>query len=229
MKLAGYVRVSSAEQVENGQGLVIQEQALKAWAKANGHKLTGIYRDEGISGKVEDREGLEDAIASIRYNGSEGLVVANLDRLARRLDVQEGALAAVWNAGGQVFTVDRGEVLRDDPDDPMRTFVRQVLGAVSQLEAGMIARRMRKGKEHKKAAGGFAGGQVPYGFRSENGNLVPDETEQEALATMRELRASGASLRVIAAQLNEQAIPSKRGGIWYPQTVAYALSNAERT
>jgi DNA invertase Pin-like site-specific DNA recombinase len=69
---------------------------------------------------------------------------------------QEAALVQVWQAGGKGFAVDTGEVLADDPDDPVRTFVRQVLGAVSHLEAGMIARRLRRGRHHKAEQGGYA-------------------------------------------------------------------------
>jgi hypothetical protein len=35
---------------------------------------------------------------------------------------QKGVLAEVWRAGGHVFSLgDGGEVLEDDPDDPMQT------------------------------------------------------------------------------------------------------------
>jgi hypothetical protein len=55
-------------------------------------------------------------------------VVARLARLARALTVQKASLAVAWQAGGHVFTADAGEVLRDDPANPMRTALRQVVG-----------------------------------------------------------------------------------------------------
>ena len=67
--------------------------------------------------------GVEDGTAS-------GLVVYKLDELARSLTVQEGTLAKVWGLGGSVFSVDLGEVARDDPDDPMRTAMRQMVGGL---------------------------------------------------------------------------------------------------
>ena len=123
-----------------------------------------MIRDAGVSGTTDEREGLTEALAAVRYNGADGLVVHTLDRLARSLTVQEAALQQVWSAGGRVFTVDQGEVLADDPEDPVRTFVRQVLGAVSQLEAGMIARRLRRGRQHKAEQGGYAFGGPPLGY-----------------------------------------------------------------
>lgn len=49
-------------------------------------------------------------------------VVSSLDRLARSLTLQEASLQQVWGSGGSVFAVDTGEVMADDPDDPVRTF-----------------------------------------------------------------------------------------------------------
>ena len=224
MRLAAYARVSTVEQVDHGQGLDIQAFAIKKWAKSSGHRIDHFFQDEGVSGAIEDREGLESALACIGYNGVEGLVVTSLDRLARSLTVQEAALQQAWSAGGRVFAVDSGEVLADDPDDPMRTFVRQVLGAVSQLEAGMIRRRLKRGREHKAARGGYAHGAPPYGYAASGGELVPDEAEQEITTAILVMRESGASLREIARHLNDQGIPSKHGGRWHPTTVARVLN-----
>jgi DNA invertase Pin-like site-specific DNA recombinase len=178
------------------------------------------------TGTTDRRDGLEDALAAVRYNGADGLVVPSLDRLARSLTVQEAALQQVWAAGGRVFAIDTGEVLQDDPDDPVRTFVRQVLGAVSQLEAGMIARRLRRGRMHKAAAGGYAHGAPPYGWKAEEGELVLDDDEQAVRNRMEALRDRGASLRAIADELNGMGVPAKRGGRWHPQTVARVLQRA---
>ncbi|MFO7548078.1 MAG: recombinase family protein [Acidimicrobiia bacterium] len=220
MRVVGYIRVSSIGQVEDGQGLAIQEQAIRRWAREHRHRLVAVHRDEGVSGRLEPRDGLEEALSAVRFNGAEGLVVASLDRLARSLTVQEAALQQAWSAGGRVFAVDTGEVLADDPEDPVRTFVRQVLGAVSQLEAGMIARRLRRGRLHKAESGGYAHGAPRYGWRAEGGELVPDPAEQAVVERIRALRADGASLRDIAGVLNAEGVRSKRGGRWHPATVA---------
>ena len=223
--MVGYLRVSSPTQVEEGQGLAIQEKSIRRWVKEHRHRLIGIHRDEGISGSVKEseREGLTEALAAIRYNGAEGLVVTSLDRLARTLTVQEAALQQVWAAGGRVFTLDQGEVPQDDENDPIRTFIRLVLGAVGQLERSLIARRRRRGRQHKAAAGSYAAGAPPLGFRAEGGELVPDPDEQAAVQRIVELRADGASLRQIAITLTAEGLAPKRGGAWHPQQVKRVL------
>lgn len=225
MNLVGYARVSTAGQVDDGQGLDIQESAIREWAAQHRHRLIAVHRDEGVSGSSDTREGLEEALTAVRFNGAGGVVVASLDRLARSLTVQEAALQQVWSSGGQVFAVDTGEVLADDPDDPVKTFVRHVLGAVSQLEAAMIARRLRRGRAHKAKTGGYAHGAPPFGYRAEGGELVRDAEEQKVRGLATEMREGGASYRAIANHLNEQGVPSKRGGRWHPQTVARVIGS----
>jgi DNA invertase Pin-like site-specific DNA recombinase len=176
-----------------------------------------------VSGTTDERDGLTEALAAVRYNGADGLVTYSLDRLARSLTVQEAALQQVWQADGRVFTVDSGEVLADDPDDPVRTFVRQVLGAVSQLEVGMIARRLRNGRRHKAEQGGYAYGAPPFGYRAEGGELVKDPAEIAVVKRITALRDGGRSLREIAATLTEEGLKPKRGERWHPQTVARVL------
>jgi DNA invertase Pin-like site-specific DNA recombinase len=219
MRVVGYVRVSTVGQVQDGQGLAIQEKAIRSWVKEHKHRLVGVYRDEGVSGSVEAREGLEEALAAVRFNGADGLVATSLDRLARSLTIQEAALQQAWAAHGRVFTVDQGEVLADDPDDPVRTFVRQVLGAVSQLEAGMISRRLRRGRQFKADRGGYAYGAPPFGYRAERGELVPDPVEQEIVSRIGRLRDKGASYREIADEFNGEGIASKRTDRWHPMAV----------
>ena len=77
-----------------------------------------------------------------------------LDRLARDLMTQEAALGRVWRHDGRVFTVDKGEILADDPADPMRTAFRQMLGVFAQLERGMIRARMDAGRQAKNERAG---------------------------------------------------------------------------
>jgi DNA invertase Pin-like site-specific DNA recombinase len=140
------------------------------------------------------------------------------------LTVQEAALAHVWRSGGDVFTIDGGQVARDDPDDPMRTAMRQMIGVFSQLERGMIASRMRAGRRLKAERGGYAYGRPPYGYRAENRELVPNELEQMAMTLAWNLRADGASLRLIASTLESHGYRRKNGSThWYPAQVARLL------
>lgn len=258
MKLVGYVRVSTESQVEEGLGLEVQRRALKQWAKGNGHRLVGIVADEGISGTkdVGERPGLAEALSWIDTGKAEALVVYRLDRLARSLNVQEAALGHVWKEkgppsnrrpGGRVFAVDVGEILQDDPEDPMRTAMRQMMGVFAQLERGMIAARLRSGRRLKAEQGGYAYGAPPLGKKAvkvheEKGNkitreLADDEAERKTLDRILGLRREGASVREIARTLEAEGHKPKRAhsrikgketsGKWNPGTLSRIIARLE--
>lgn len=230
MRVVGYVRVSTDAQVD-GLGLEVQESTIRGWCRTYKHRLVAVHRDEGVSGSngVDGRVGLPVALAQVADGSVGAVVVARLDRLARDLVLQETLLSEVWRSGGEVLSCAGGEGdLRDDPDDPSRALIRQVLGAVSQYERSMIALRLRSGRVRKAERGGYAYGSPPYGWRSDVGVLVEVEEEQEVLALMRTLQATGASIRNIAEQLNREDTPARRGGRWHPTTVSRALTRAAR-
>jgi DNA invertase Pin-like site-specific DNA recombinase len=222
MRLIAYLRVSTDLQAEQGMGLDIQRKGIRAWAKANGHRIVGWYSDEGVSGSngLDARQGLLDALNELEDGKGAGLLVYRLDRLARKLTVQEATLARVWALGRSVYSVDLGEIPRDDPDDPMRTALRQMVGVFAQLERGMIAARLRAGRRLKAERGGYAGGAPGFGVRAEGRELVQDEREQRVIARISELHEAGRSSRAIAQVLNAEGLASKRGGSWSSATVA---------
>ena len=225
LRLVGYVRVSTERQTE-GESLPAQRTQLAGWARAQGHRLVAVYEDAGVSGSngLEARLGLYEALEAIGCGHADGLLVKNLDRLARKLTVQEAVLAKVWEGGGVVFSVEDGAVLEDDTDDPMRTAMRQIRGVFAQLERAMIVKRMRDGRQHKADRGGFAYGSPPFGWRTEGGSLVEDASEQATLKLMLDLQREGRSTREIAQRLNAEGLRSKRGGGWSSPTVARTLS-----
>ncbi len=230
MKLVAYLRVSTERQAEEGLGLDIQEDAIRAWARTDSHRVVLWARDEGISGSngLEARLGLADALEAIKSRQVDGLAVYRLDRLARDLVLQEQLLADVRRMGGDVFSTSAAEAsfLTDDPEDPSRKLIRQVLGAVNEYERAMISLRLRSGRRRKHATGGYAYGAPPYGYRVVAGELVPDEREQLAIARMRVLRGDGASYRQIAAVLAAEGHRTKRGTSWQPMTVRQILSRS---
>jgi DNA invertase Pin-like site-specific DNA recombinase len=232
-KLVGYLRVSGNGQVKDGYGLETQKEDIEHWAKANGHKVLSWFEDAGISGTKElaERPGLTEAIDAILPPPSaSGIVVARLDRLARSLTVQEAILATVWAGGATVYSADTGEVPQDDPDDPMRTFVRQVIGGIAQLDRALLNKRLKAGREAKKASGGRASGRPPYGWRSVGkGELMPVPEEQEALKLMVSMRAKGSTLPEICAVLTQAGYLTKSGGEWFPTTVKNLLDAHGKT
>jgi DNA invertase Pin-like site-specific DNA recombinase len=235
MKLASYCRVSTDAQAESGLGLEVQARAIRKWANDNGHRIVARTEDAGVSGSngIDTREGLLDAFAAIRERRVSGLVVYRLDRLARDLIIQEQLLAEVWRMGAVLFSTSASEAayLTDDPDDPSRKLIRQVLGAVSEYERSMISLRLRSGRKRKAEKGGYAYGSPAFGSRAEDGELVTDDHEAAALARIRALREAdpNISLRAIAAVLTDEGYKPKRSATWHPESLRKIVARLGQT
>ena len=232
MKVVAYLRVSTDLQAEKGLGLEVQERAIKAWAKANGHRVVLWCRDAGVSGSngLDTRRELPAAIGALSDKEAAGMVVYRLDRLARDLIVQETILAEVRRMGAALFSTSAAEsgYLEDDPGDPSRKLIRQVLGAVAEYERAMTRLRLEAGRSRKREKGGYAGhGSPEFGKRAEGGTLVDDPEEQAAIALVARLNAEGKSFREIAAALTAEGHKPKRSATWHPMMVRRIVARLE--
>jgi DNA invertase Pin-like site-specific DNA recombinase len=200
-RLVAYLRQSVSN---GGDSLEAQEAAIRSWAEAHGYEIVDVFADDGLSGPLDehDRPGLAAALKALEDGEASGVVVHRLDRLARLLTTQEALLAAIWSRAGRIFAVDGGEILRDDPDDPMRRAMRQMAGVFAELERAMIVRRMQAGRKLARERGRTAGGSRPYGYRIlADKRLEPVPEEQAVIRRVLKLREEGRTLRAIGAEV----------------------------
>lgn len=224
MRFVAYLRVSTDQQADSGQGLDIQEDACRAWARKHRHRLVDVVRDLGVSGTtdVAARPGLSRVMALLAAEKADGIVVFRLDRLARDLVLQETFLDDLHRRGRELHSCSPTEDahLENAEDDPSRALVRQILGSVAQYERAMTRLRLRAGRDRKRAAGGYAAGPPPYGFAAVKGDLVPVPAEQSAIRLMRKLHGDGQSYRQIGEELTRRGIRSRAAhGKWRPGTI----------
>ncbi len=218
MRVVGYTRLSQANSHE-AESHDEQKTRIEDWAKQAGHVVIATYQ-ETISGEngPEDRPGFLDALDSIEDNSADGIVVSSIDRLARKLTTQEALLATVWNRSGHVFEVGMGEIPKDDPDDPYRTFVRQVLGAAAQLERSLIVKRMANGRRAAIKRGRSIGPAPSFGWYKDPhdpGHLLPDPETYPLVERSVAMLSRGATLAEVGTFLSSAT--SRR---WHPTQVA---------
>ncbi|MCK6685914.1 MAG: recombinase family protein [Thermoanaerobaculia bacterium] len=207
----GYVRVSTSKQVEEGGSLEEQRDALAFYAAANGLDLVAVYEDAGISGaKDEDgRPGLAAAIEAIKAGKARVLLVRDLSRLARGLDLTGYLRVAVRKAGGVV------KVMGESEDRIYRLFD----AVKNEMYRTAVSDRMRLWATSRQAKG-LPLGQAPYGFRiGPDGSLEEHPEETPTLLRIREARERGDPFRAIAAALNADGVKTRNGKAWAPATV----------
>jgi len=129
--------------------------------------------------------------------------------------------------GASIDSTDAGEVMQDDPDDPMRTALRQTIGLFAQMERGMIAACLRAGRRQKHLKGGYEYRAPGCGFSAKGGSLIPVPHEQAVIARVSQLRVAGMSLRAIAAQLDLEDLRPRRATRWDSSSVGRILARRE--
>jgi DNA invertase Pin-like site-specific DNA recombinase len=223
MKLIGYLRISSESQLD-GYGLDAQKASIQGWARNNRHRVVEWFTETYTGTADEDkREKLKEALQALHDMPTGGIIAGRLDRFARKLTVQEGILAVVWRDGKKAFTAMDGEIPQDDPDDPMRTAIRQMQGVFAELDRAMITKRLRDGRRSKAEAGKHAVGQYRFGEqgvgKGRDRDAGPNPKELLVIKRIHQLRDDGLSYRQIAASLDADGFPPRRGPVWHSMVV----------
>jgi len=224
MKAICYTRVSTTGQAEDGISMNAQEAKLRAWADLNGAERVTIFSDPGVSGwKLKNRPGLQEALNAA--GKGDALIVYSLSRLARSTKDTITIAEALEKRGADLVSLSE----KIDTTTAAGKMVFRMLAVLSEFERDQVSERTRFALAHKRANGEKTGGDVPYGYRVEDGRLVPDAGEQKAIALIRELHAAGASLREIAVRLEADGYRTKTGrSRWHPAAVSALLKRIER-
>jgi len=221
--VGAYIRVSSKQQAENGQGLDSQRSAIEAYAKQQGWAIAQWFEDKGVSGDEENRPAILDLTTAVEAGEINTVLVDRLDRLSRRLLHQEIYIDKWQRAGAEVCSVAEPNLGGEDEE---RVFFRQMMGAVNELQKALLLRRMRRGRLTKAGKGGFAAGGLALGYRTNGKALRIVEEEAEVVRLVHKMRKQQHwSYHHIAKELNERGVPTKRGGKWYAATVRKIVLN----
>ena len=216
-KAFAYLRVSSKGQVR-GDGFPRQSKAIREYVQAHGIRLVKVFREEGVSGTkdLENRPALSEMLQALHANGVRLVLIERLDRLARDLGIQEAIIADLQKHGFELVSVAEPDLLRDDPT---RTLMRQVLGAVSEYEKSVLVAKLRGARERKRARTGRCEGRKPFG---------KTQAERGAIERMSELRTEGMGFDRIARTLNDEGVPTRSRGRWHGWAVNQILGRQTR-
>jgi site-specific DNA recombinase len=201
-----YCRVSSAGQEDN-TSLDTQEAACRAWAHERGLVVANVAR-EVWSGADRHRPEL-DALLDRLVPGDVVLAYA-LDRLSRSQIHTALLVDRIESAGASLALV-----TEDFEQSATGTFLRGAKSLVAELEREKIAERTQRGRRARVASGKpIAGGKPPFGYRWANEvktHYLIDPEEAQVVHMVFDMAAWGASLRVIAATLEDRGITSPSG------------------
>lgn len=233
-----YARVSTDGQVERGYSLPEQRERLAAYCRERGYLLLQHIADEGISGRIEERPGLQRLIALADQASVDVVVLVHLWRIGRDNRICENTLYDLRRRGVRIEFVEHAS-----GDSPAEQLMLTMLGGMGQYEWAIIRQRTVAGRVQKARAGkvpqamGPSGG--PYGYRlitvaqaqaipaydGRDGELeiVPEEAMivQQIFARASE----GWGVSRLANWLNREQVAARSGTPWETTRVRRMLTN----
>jgi DNA invertase Pin-like site-specific DNA recombinase len=201
MRAIGYVRVSTDDQASSGLGLDAQRATITAEALKRGWDVTWV-EDAGHSAGTLKRPGVTTALNLLAKGEAQVLVVAKLDRLSRSVQDFAATMDTARKQRWALVALDLGV----DTTTPAGELVANVMAAVAQWERRVISDRTKEALAAATVRGTRLG--------------RPRSIDVGLLLRIVGLREDGLSLRQIAAVLNEEGVPTVRGGrCWHPATI----------
>ena len=204
-----YCRVSSDRQVKEGHGLDGQERRCRKYAEDRGHEVVAVFRDEGVSGGVIDREGMQKLLDFLDREGRKGefvVVIDDIKRLARDLMGHFTLRKAIQAHGAKLESPSH-----KFGNEPEEIFVESIMAATAELERNQNKRQVRNRMQARLEAGYWPFYPPPgYTFAKIPGHgklIVPKEPEAGIIREALEGFASGR----FPSQVDVQAFLQTKG------------------
>ena len=184
-----------------------QAQSIDSLCRQRGWNLLELVRDTETAGRGSlDRPGLRYAIERVRKGEASCIVVSELSRLGNSASDLSRVLESLTRNDGRLVVMDVG---LDTASDAGRVAANSLLqvGTWERRRVESTRRELAAARERRAAAGQLAVEDIP-------------SLKERIL----EMRREGMTLQAIADQLNEEGVPTIRGGqLWRPSSVQAAL------
>jgi site-specific DNA recombinase len=188
-----YCRVSSDRQVKEGHGLDGQELRCRKFAEVHGYEVAAVFRDEGVSGGLIDREGMQALLDFLDTHGGKAewvVLIDDIKRLARDLIGHFTLRKAIQSRGAKLESPSH-----KFGSEPEEVFVESIMAATAEYERNQNKRQVRNRMQARLEAGYWPFYPPPgYTFAKVAGHgklLVPKEPEATIIREALEGFASG--------------------------------------
>ena len=174
-----YTRVSTLMQTE-GYSLEAQRQKILDYAKYRDFVVAGEYSDAGFSGKnIAGRAQFQQMMADIenKKDNIKYVLVFKLSRFGRNCADTLGSLQFMQDYGVNLICVEENL----DSSAATGKLMISVMSAMAEIERENILEQTMAGRKQKAKEGGWNGGQAPYGYRLDYGQLIVQKDEAEVV------------------------------------------------
>lgn len=227
---AMYLRKSradlEAEMHGEGETLLRHEHILMELAQKMGLSVTAVYREIVSGESIECRPEIKKLLAEVEQGIYAGVLVVDIDRLARGDTVDQGIIARTFKfANTKIITPKKIYDPSSEYDEEYFEFEL----FMARREYKLIARRIQRGRLASVSDGKYIGSTAPYGYDryklKGKGWSLKQNDESDIVKQIYQMYLSGIGMATIANSLNDMHIPTRTGNPWRKYTIADILAN----
>ena len=211
-----------------GQDEANQVPAIERYCAGHSYSIERRYElNDKSASKGEQQEALDAMVHDMREGATEVLVCWHSDRLERRgAEALFSLLSQVRDAGGRIESA-------QEPEFGKQSLAGQLVTATSAAIAHEKSEHLREqvklAHDRIRANGAVGPGGTPWGYRvagqKYSKQLVPTDLCREYAPQVFDRCIAGESCREIAAWLDAEGVPPKRGDRWNEGTIRKMLHN----
>lgn len=218
---------AEAEARGEGETLARHERALIELAKRKEINVVHIYREIVSGDSIAARPQMQQMLQDIMNNIYDGVLVMEVERLARGDTIDQGIVAQAFRESGTLIVT---PVKTYDPNNEYDEEYFEFSLFMSRREYKTIKRRMQAGRVASVKEGNYIGTNPPYGYRKISPEpkvhtleIIPEEAA--AVKMIFDMYLSGKGPRAIAAELNRLQIQPQKSLCWESVTIRKMLRN----
>jgi DNA invertase Pin-like site-specific DNA recombinase len=217
MKLYTYNRVSTDDQKT---GLLVYKERMDAFCARWNHTIVDSWEDEDVSGGIplKDRPAGSIMYKNLFLGKADGVLFDNVSRMFRDMEDGITTVNRFTESGIKMFVSDgSADPIDIESESGFLFFVMQLTFA--HIERMKIKKRTKDAHTMRRKTG-LPTSHTQYGFDKVNGRLVIREDEMDVVTLILKSRDEDKmTFDLITNNLNDQGIPSKKGGKWSKKVV----------
>lgn len=226
IRVAAYCRVSTASD-EQLISLDAQKAHYENYIKSNDEwEYAGLYYDEGVTGtKKEVRNGLLSLISDCEKGMIDLVITKSISRFCRNttdcLELVRKLLDLDVYINFEKENLNTGSMESE--------LMLSILSSLAENESMSISENEKWSIKKRFQNGTYIISYPPYGYANIDGEMVIVPEQAEVVKQIFTDTLEGKSTHVIAKELNEHGVISKKGGKWTPGTINAIIRNEKYT
>ena len=226
LRVAAYCRVSTDSDAQL-ESLETQKMHYENYINSRDDwEFAGLYFDEGITGtKADKRPKLMRLIEDCKAKKVDFVITKSISRFSRNTTDCLDIVRTLLNLNIPVY-FEKENINTGSMESEL--FL-SILSSMAEGESTSISENNKWGIKKRFENGTYKLGYVPYGYRWENGEIIVDPEQAVIVKRIFSELLAGKGTDAIAKGLNEENVPTKKGGRWTSTSIRGILANEKYT